>query len=118
MIPSHSFVNPTPLAHADTPRDILPGGYHNLFNEYSHFPKICRTNELYVSHVVIHSNKIRANCTCECRKANIGLCDLISIPYSSHSASFRAKSCTATLPDACPDQQASDIVLVNFSDIG
>ncbi|GFT81310.1 hypothetical protein TNCV_3672141 [Trichonephila clavipes] len=26
-----SFVNPTPLAHADTPRDIFPrGGYHKL----------------------------------------------------------------------------------------
>ncbi|GFW32170.1 hypothetical protein TNCV_2601961 [Trichonephila clavipes] len=24
MFPSSSFVNPTPLAHADTPRDILP----------------------------------------------------------------------------------------------
>ncbi|GFY34643.1 hypothetical protein TNCV_1373341 [Trichonephila clavipes] len=28
MKPSSSFVNPTPLAHADTPRDILP--YHKL----------------------------------------------------------------------------------------
>ncbi|GFX77776.1 uncharacterized protein TNCV_1106931 [Trichonephila clavipes] len=24
MMPSSSFVNPTPLAHADTPRDVLP----------------------------------------------------------------------------------------------
>ncbi|GFW59256.1 hypothetical protein TNCV_2910021 [Trichonephila clavipes] len=30
MTPSSSFVNPTPLAHADIPRDILPrGGHHN-----------------------------------------------------------------------------------------
>ncbi|GFY15887.1 hypothetical protein TNCV_1285321 [Trichonephila clavipes] len=28
----NSFVNPTPLAHADTPRDTLPrGGYHSTY---------------------------------------------------------------------------------------
>ncbi|GFW20463.1 hypothetical protein TNCV_4547301 [Trichonephila clavipes] len=35
MCDSSSFVKPTPLAHADTPRDILPrGGGHHTVSEW------------------------------------------------------------------------------------
>ncbi|GFU99977.1 hypothetical protein TNCV_310181 [Trichonephila clavipes] len=35
MYASSSFVNPTPLAHADTPRDILPRGRVSQLNDDS-----------------------------------------------------------------------------------
>lgn len=52
--------------------------------------------------VIVHKNELRANCTPD--NVNIGLLDLIPIPHSIHSVSFKNMEGYAAIQhDACAD---------------
>ncbi|GBL71644.1 hypothetical protein AVEN_62928-1 [Araneus ventricosus] len=54
--------------------------------------------------LALSSIKMNSGPTASHEKANIGLQDLIPIPHTSHSASFKdMERCSAIQHDACPD---------------
>ncbi|GFV81599.1 hypothetical protein TNCV_1702561 [Trichonephila clavipes] len=61
MYASSSSVNPTPLAHADTPRDILPmGEYHTVNEKMPGNDEDIEVEETVQTPNISHSERLRA----------------------------------------------------------
>ncbi|GFX82174.1 hypothetical protein TNCV_4398331 [Trichonephila clavipes] len=90
MIPSSSFVNPTSLAHADTPRDIHPRGREHHRFAINSVPK--NPKDMLKKRRVSPSQSFNATEDTPCRRAN-----------ASHSGVIQI---TQTKPEQ-PDEEAT-----------